>query len=62
MIVAAVQLKHVAAIYSGYSDVVFCWPTFLLFLCIVEAQQGNYILKYHDLDDALLGILEDWGT
>jgi len=57
-----VSLKHVAAIYSSYSDVVFCWPTFLLFLCIVEAQQGNYILKYNDQNDALLGILEDWGT
>ena len=34
----------------------------MLLLCIVEAQQGNYILKYNDQDDALLGILEDWGT
>jgi len=31
-------------------------------LCIVEAQQGNYILKYHDPADALLGIWGDWGT
>jgi len=56
---AALWLKHVAAIYSGYRDVVFWWDTFLLLLCFVEAQQGNCILKYHDPADALLGILGD---
>jgi len=34
----------------------------VLLLCIVEAQQGYHILKNHEPADAMLEILEDWGT
>ena len=52
MMISAVKLKHVAAIYICYSEVVFWWATFLLLLCIVEAQERYHILKYHDPAEA----------
>jgi len=57
MMMATVWLKHVAAIYNCYREVVFWSATFLLLMCIVEAQQGYHMLKYHEL---LMQCLKFW--
>jgi len=55
-------LKHVAAIYNCYSEVVHWKATFLLLLCILEGQRRYHSLKKRDPADTLLEILEGLGT
>jgi len=62
LIVATLQLVYVAAICNCYSEVVYWQATFLLQLCILEAQWGYHTIKRHDLPDTLFEILEGCRT